>query len=94
MRLTVIAFSLLLSTVCFAQQGYTLKFQITGLKDTTVYLGNYYGETTYLKDTARVNSKGEFVFEGKKPLLYQGVYFLVLNKVKQFEMVIGANQTF
>ena len=78
----------------FGQGGYNLKFKITGLKDTTIYLGNYYGETTYIKDTARVNSKGEFSFEGKKPLNYQGVYFLVLNKVKQFELVIGTNQNF
>ncbi len=59
---------LLLPLMSVAQEGYNLKFKIDGLKDTTVYLGNYYGETTYMKDTAQVNSKGEFVFEGKKPL--------------------------
>ena len=94
MRLTGIIFCLLGSVSVFGQSGYNLKFKITGLKDTTIYLGNYYGETTYVKDTARVNSNGEFSFEGKKPLSYQGVYFLVLNKVKQFELVIGANQNF
>lgn len=94
MRNIVFVFCSLLSTLSFAQQGYNLKFQISGLKDTTIYLGNYYGETTYLKDTAKVNDKGEFVFEGKKPLMYQGVYFLVLGKTPIFEMVIGANQHF
>jgi thiol-disulfide isomerase/thioredoxin len=94
MRLTGIFFFLLGSVSVFAQGGYNLKFKITGLKDTTVYLGNYYGETTYIKDTARVNNNGEFSFEGKKPLTYQGVYFLVLGKTKQFEFVIGSNQNF
>ena len=94
MRLTGLFFFLLGSFSVFGQDGYNLKFRITGLRDTTIYLGNYYGETTYVKDTARVNSNGEFSFEGKKPLAYQGVYFLVLNKTKQFEMVIGANQHF
>jgi thiol-disulfide isomerase/thioredoxin len=94
MRFGVFVFCYLFSGICVAQQGYRIKFQISGLKDTTIYLGNYYGETTYIKDTARVNSKGEFVFEGNKPLTYQGVYFLVLGKLKQFELVIGANQQF
>lgn len=94
MRVIVFIFCYMLCACGFAQQGYNIKFQIVGLKDTTIYLGNYYGETTHIKDTARVNSKGEFVFDGKKPLTYQGVYFLVLGKVKQFELVVGANQNF
>lgn len=94
MRLPVFVFWFLLATSGFAQEGYRLSFKINGLKDTTIYLGNYYGESTYLKDTAHVNSKGEFVFDGKKKLTYQGVYFLVLNKTKIFEMVIGGNQHF
>ncbi len=94
MRLPVLISSLLISVSCIAQQGYNIKFQITGLKDTTICLGNYYGETTYIKDTAKVNSKGEFTFEGKKTLQYQGSYFLVLNSMKVMEMVVGANQHF
>lgn len=94
MRISVFVFSLLISSGCFAQQGYNIKFRITGLKDTTIYLGNYYGESTYLKDTARVNNNGEFVFNSSKSLAYQGVYFLVLDKTKIFEMVVGKNQHF
>lgn len=96
MRFTVFLCWWFSSVVCLAQQGYDIKFKITGLKDTAVYLGNYYGETTYIKDTARVNSKGEFNFDGKKPLPYRGVYFLVLGKANQlqFEFVVGANQYF
>jgi len=80
-----------------AQQkaGYELKFKITGLKDTTIYLGYYYAEGTYVRDTARVNSKGEFFFDGKETLP-QGIYFLVLDKTRLFEpgFVLGSNQHF
>jgi thiol-disulfide isomerase/thioredoxin len=93
MRLTVFITALFLTTMAFGQGGYQIKFQVTGLKDTTVYLGNYFGESTYLKDTAKVNSKGEFVFEGKKKL-ERGAYFLVLNKMKVMEMVVGHDQHF
>ena len=80
MRYPFLPFASYLPPQVAHRRAIRLDFQITGLKDTTIYLGNYYGETTYLKDTARVNSKGEFVFEGKKPLTYQGVYFLVMKK--------------
>ncbi len=94
MRVTIFALSMLISYAGVAQQGYNIKFKINGLKDTTIYLGNYYGESTYLKDTARVDSNGEFAFFSDKPLSYQGVYFLVLDKTKIFEMVVGTNQHF
>jgi peroxiredoxin len=75
--------------------GYQIQFKITGLKDSTIYLGYYYSDGTYVRDTARVNASGEFTFDGKETLP-QGVYFLVLNKTRVFEpgFVIGANQHF
>lgn len=77
-----------------AQEGYTIKGSINGLKDTTVYLGFYQGESTYIKDTTTINSSGEFQFTGK-PKLPQGIYFLVLNKSKlPFEIAIGEDQSF
>jgi hypothetical protein len=94
MKAVLLIICAITSTLCQGQDGYEIKFRIDGLKDTTVYLGNYYGESTYIKDTATVNDNGEFVFSGNKPLNYTGVYFLVLNKTKQFEMVIGENQRF
>jgi thiol-disulfide isomerase/thioredoxin len=93
MRLTLIGFLVLCVNGCFAQ-GYKLDFKIDGLKDLTLYLGYYYGESTFVKDTAKVNDKGEFVFDGKQPLA-PGVYFLVKNSTKlPFEMVISNNQKF
>ena len=93
MRFTQIAFFLLITTTGFAQQGYHIKFNVQGLKDTTAYLAHYYGESTYIKDTAKVNSKGDFTFEGKKPLP-QGTYMMVLNSTRVMEFVIGQSQHF
>lgn len=94
MKKLLIAGLLLLSQFCaVAQQGYTIEFKINGLKDTTVYLGHFYGESTYVKDTARVNSKGEFTFHGNKKLP-AGIYFLVMNKTRVFDFVVNKDQHF
>jgi len=73
--------------------AYQIDLKVQGLADTTAYLGNYYGESTYLIDTAQVNHAGEFSFFGKKPL-GQGVYFLVINKTRLFEFVVSEQQHF
>ncbi len=93
MRFTLIALLFILATTSFAQDGYNIKFKVQGLKDTTAFLAHYYGESTYLKDTAKVNSKGEFTFDGKKALP-QGVYMLVLNNTRVLEFVISQTQRF
>ncbi len=84
---------LILSFSALAQTGYNIRLNITGLKDTTAYLGYYYGESTFVKDTAHVNNSGEFFFDGKQSLP-QGVYFLVLNKTRIFEFVVSHDQHF
>ncbi|SHG44542.1 Thioredoxin-like [Chryseolinea serpens] len=93
MRFILIAVAFLVSESCFAQLGHDIHFQVTGLKDTTAYLAYYLGESTYIKDTARVNSKGEFAFTGKEPI-QQGIYLLVVNKTRVMEFVVGKNQHF
>jgi len=76
-----------------AQPGYKLDFKVKGWKDTTVYLGYFQGDQTFVKDTARANALGEFSFEGSKSLL-QGVYMLILEKSRTLDLVIGADQRF
>ncbi|HEX6224563.1 MAG TPA: redoxin domain-containing protein [Chryseolinea sp.] len=93
MRVLFFLSFLSISSWAIGQSGYRLDFKVNGLKDTIVYLGHFYGEATYIKDTAQVNSAGEFTFDGKNTLR-QGVYFLVLGKNKQFDLVIGHDQQF
>jgi thiol-disulfide isomerase/thioredoxin len=90
LAITIIALSLIGSA--FSQTGYRIDFKIKNWKDTTVYLGSYYGESTIIKDTAQVKS-GAFYFDGKKPLP-EGAYYLVLAKNKLFDFVVGKDQTF
>ncbi|HTH54702.1 MAG TPA: thioredoxin-like domain-containing protein [Cyclobacteriaceae bacterium] len=97
MRIVFVLGLLLLSTWAFSQTGYKLEFKVKGWKDSAVYLGHYYGENTYIKDTAKVSSDGAFIFQ-KKENLPQGVYFLVRKSSKGnnkvFDFVIGQDQTF
>ncbi|HEU5146373.1 MAG TPA: thioredoxin-like domain-containing protein [Chryseosolibacter sp.] len=93
MKSGLLTLLLIVSVQCFAQSGYSIRFKIDGLQDTTAYLGYYYGESTFVKDTAKVNHTGDFVFEGKQTLP-QGVYFLVLHRTRIFELVVGRNQHF
>jgi thiol-disulfide isomerase/thioredoxin len=93
MRNYLFVLCLLTTVTAFSQAGYRIQMKIDGLKDTTTYLGYYYGEQTYVKDTAKVSSNGEFVFEGKDKLR-QGVYFLVMNKSRIFDFVVGSTQRF
>ena len=78
MRALIVVVPLLVfSSFCAGQSGYKIDFKIKGWQDTTAFLGHYYGEQTYLKDTASVNGQGIFSFDGAKTLP-QGVYFVVL----------------
>lgn len=87
--------AIVISTSVSAQTkpGYAIDFNVRGLKDTTAYLGYYFAEQTYICDTARVNATGKFSFTGKKALPH-GSYFLVLNRNKLMDVVIGPNQHF
>ncbi len=93
MRLTLFIVCFLFATCAMAQPGYQIDFKIKGWRDTTAFLGHYFSESTYIVDTAKVNSQGAFTFEGKKTL-FQGVYFVVLAKNRIFDFVVGADQHF
>src|SRR5688572_15666699 len=93
MRILLILGALLIGLGAIAQPGYKLDFKIKGWKDTTVYLGYFQGDQTFVKDTARVSSHGEFTFEGSKPLL-PGIYILVLEKTRVLDFIVSTDQQF
>lgn len=93
MHYRLLVLSLFISVSVMGQSGYDLQFRITGLQDTTVWLGYYYGETTYRKDTARVGSDGRFRFKGGETLP-KGVYLIAKNKLRLIEFVVGDDQQF
>ena len=76
------------------KEGYNIKVKIKGLKDTVCYLGNYFGDKQYIRDTAKINSKGEGVFKGKEDLP-KGIYLVVTpDKKKYFEVIINKDENF
>lgn len=93
MQLRLLVLGLFISGSVAGQTGYDLQFRIRGLSDATVWLGYYYGETTYRKDTAVVSKDGEFRFSGNE-VLPQGVYLIAQGKSRLIEFVIGDDQRF
>lgn len=82
---------LFISSFCltaFAGDGYKIKIKIKGLKDTTCYLGKFYGNKQYYQDTAKVDQNGICVFEGKEPLP-GGIYTLIFNQMMLFEFIVN-----
>ena len=73
--------------------GYRIKIHVQGLKDSVCYMGNYYGQYQYVKDTARANADGELVFEGTENLP-GGIYFIVLPKKEFFDFIVNNEQVF
>jgi peroxiredoxin len=72
---------------------YTISGKISGLKDTAVYLANYYGNKLYYNDTARVDAKGNFSFEGK-PYSECGKYAFVMPGPKYFDFIVAEENIF
>jgi hypothetical protein len=94
MRITLTSLLVLVCIVCFSQTGHKIQIKVDGLKDTTAYLGYYYGESTFVRDTVRMNSQGVAVFEGKNKL-GQGMYLLIVGKnTKLFDFLVSDDQEF
>jgi thiol-disulfide isomerase/thioredoxin len=73
--------------------GYEIKVKFLNYKDTLAFLGNYYGDKQYLKDTTRIDKNGMAVFKGKEKLP-GGMYLIVTPDKKYFEVIIDKEQNF
>lgn len=81
-RLTFLAVLCSISVTLMAQAGYQIKVEAKNYNHDTLYLGFYYGDKQYLKDTAVLN-KGKFVFEADKTL-DPGMYLILLQPDNSF----------
>ncbi|RYF77702.1 MAG: DUF5106 domain-containing protein [Cytophagaceae bacterium] len=71
--------------------GFRIEGRIQGMRDTTITLAHYFGYNQSIpKDTARIDSDGRFVFEGKKPLP-GGLYIVIplMKKQRYIELVLA-----
>ena len=75
------------------QQGYEIKVQINGLKNSQLYLGFHYGNKQFIKDTIQLDENGQGTFKGKESL-QQGIYLVITPKKKYFEILAGEDQHF
>lgn len=89
--LTVFTASKLLA---LTPDGYNIKIKVKGLKEgQTCLLANYYGDKQYIKDSAKVDAKGEVVFKGEDKYP-EGVYLFVPPNKKYFDFIVDAEQHF
>ncbi len=87
------SFLLLAFSFNLSAQGYKFKFNVEGVSDTLMYLAKYYGKKQYYEDTAQVDSKGNFVFEGEE-MLPGGIYLMVMpDKASYFEFLVSGTET-
>jgi peroxiredoxin len=75
------------------QKGYSVKFKVKDVKDTTISLGYYYGDKQYLKDSARVDAQGRFEFKGENRL-DPGIYIVIMPDKNYFELIMDKEQHF
>ncbi|MCW8897336.1 MAG: redoxin domain-containing protein [Flavobacteriales bacterium] len=88
-KLFPILFLLSLSVSIFAQNNkYSIKLKVEGLKNTDLFLINYYGNQRYYKDTAKVNDKGIAHFTGVNNIEY-GIYGVFHNGRILFEILVN-----
>lgn len=87
-KLLPILFLLSLSTTVFSQKNnYSIKLKIDGLKNTDLFLINYYGNQRYYKDTTKVNENGIAHFTGTKTI-ESGIYGIFYNGRILFEILV------
>ncbi len=75
-------------------QGYDIRFNMKGNKDTMMYLVKYLWDQQYVTDTCKNIKNGQVQFKGKTPL-DKGVYTLVSQaKSIYFDFFVNENQKF
>lgn len=73
---------------------YDISLKIEHNKDTVMYLGCYYGKGNQVLDTARVDSKGRFVFSSTEQALKPGLYFFANPQGTYVEFVVYGEKPF
>ena len=91
MKKTNILFTLLLllsfPLAVVAQDGYEIKVAIDKFEAEEMYLGYFYGENQYIKDTLRTNEGKYFIFKGEEKLP-GGVYMIIIPPNNEFVQIL------
>jgi len=73
--------------------GYLIRFQVKGIKDTICLIAAYYGNGTYVKDTVKVDAAGRFTFTANADFP-RGIYLAVINDKSYFEFIVNNDLKF
>lgn len=73
---------------------YRISFTIKGGRDTVMYMGHYFARGNEVVDTARVDSKGRFLFESEDEALEPGLYFFANPAGTYVEFVVYHEKPF
>ena len=88
---------LLIGLIAFSSgskaQPFQIRITLDGLKDTNIYLANYYGTKVLRIDSARLDKSGTALFSNKE-VRSKGIYVIYLNKDNYFDFLLGADQQF
>jgi len=89
----------ILFIVCIALTGQkpvvscNIRLKMKGIKDTTVYLANYFGDKILKVDSVRLNHEGIGIINHDKAQK-EGLYLIYLNEKNYFEFLMGNDQQF
>jgi hypothetical protein len=80
---------LLLGLTTFAKDAYNISITIKGAPETKFFLGYYFGDKQYLRDSAITDKSGKMVFKGDKAL--EGGVYLIASSEKSllFDFIIS-----
>lgn len=76
-QILITLYLLTIAAILLAQDGYDIKIKIDGYDQPEIYLGYFYADKQYLKDTTALGDDGYYHFKGQDTL-EQGVYLVVL----------------
>ena len=94
-NILILLLTFIFYTSCFSQNkfinnienGYEIKGEIKGLKDSSVILAYYFGGKQFATDTAEVINE-KFSFKGDEKLK-GGMYLVVLGNQQYFDIIIS-----
>lgn len=70
-----------------------IKLRVKGIRDTTIYLANYFGDKVLRADSIRLNHEGVGILTRDKAKK-EGLYLFYLNQKNYIEFLIGNDQHF
>ena len=85
----LLLFILLFSLNSFAKDAYNINITIKGAPETKFFLGYYFGDKQYLRDSAVTDKSGKMTFKGDK-VLEGGVYLIASSeKALMFDFIVS-----